>query len=516
MNDIDLRFKYIAVVLTLCLTVFFLTIFGEKSDLFNGIGSDGLSISHFVPDLLSHLQKKEYFSEAGTRLLPMIITHVFYRIITFFRPDELSSIMFDDYKVNISKNVVLTLEILNSIYLCLSLIIFSYILYIKKISFRAFMLCAALFYLNFMFLKQFFFEPVFFDPFYLLYSIMLLFSILFRIKWLQYLLLFFSVFVSSLAVVFSTVLLFSSNSSNFKIKFSRRFVLLSFIISYLFISFYLLRNPLCTETLENKTIYSLSYISIISTISYIWIFFFIIIPEKFNVRFTKNAFVYVLFISSIIFFKLILSKFSFKVGLEICDGLNEGAINKIINNMRQVNTRPFGFLSSHFNYFGLIIIFILFLGNSIKLFLESNQKYIPLVILFIFCSLTSESRYLTTFLPFIFFMIFEKFDLYINRLTIFLSNQWLFFIILFNLIWSGFYIKINPLDTNTYFKIINSSTDFNIIFSNVFQKYFKHLGPWTSNESYFWQLSVFFITLFLFLVYFGVNSFYTKKKKVNL
>lgn len=509
---INRKNKYILLVSAICFFILILSFFSEKSDLFKGIGSDGLSISHFVPDLLSHLEKKEYFSEAGTRLLPMLITHVFYEVITFFRPDELTGIMFGDFKINISQNIVLTLEIINTILLCLSVIIFSLILYQKNTSFRIFLFCSSLFYLNFMFLKQFFFEPVFFDQFYLFYSMLLLLSIQSNIKWLQYVLLFFSIYVSSLSFIFCALLLFNSYKSNFRIKISKKIILVFFTTFYMVMFFYLLKNPLCTESLENKTIYSLSYISLASTLIYIWILIFTLVPNRFSFRFSNNMLLYATCVTSIIVYKFIIYNFTFKANLEICNGLPENILTKILNNFRQVDSRPLGFLSSHFNYFGLLVIFIFTLGESAKKFLESNEKFIPLIIFFIFSSLTAESRYLTTFIPFLLVMIFDNNNLSNNKFKILLLNHWVFMVMIYNIIWSGFYLKINPLDTNTYLNIIRNSTNSDKLFTYPLQKYFKHLGPWTSNESYLWQLSVFFLTLIFFIVCYKIYDISAKKK----
>jgi len=190
-------------------------------------------------------------------------------------------------------------------------------------------------------------------------------------------------------------------------------------------------------------------------------------------------------------------------------------LNQILNNIRQVNSRPVGFLSSHFNYLGLLFIFILLSGNTIRKFLKLNQRFVPIVIFFIFSTLTSESRYLTPFIPFLLIMMTDKFDFEQNSLHFFLTNKGLFIIVVFNLIWSGFYIKINPLDTKVYADIAYKFINFDAMFHTPLQKYFKHLGPWTSNDSYIWQLSVFFITLFLILIYLKWHVQHTKNK-INL
>lgn len=505
--------KYISFVFMFCILIIFLTIFCEKSDLFSGIGSDGLSISHFSPNLFNHFKNKEYFSEAATRILPMIATHILYNIISIFKPDKITYIMLDGFKLNISENIVYACQLLNVICMCLSLIIFAQILYRKNISFRIFFLSSVLFFINFMFLKQLIFEPVFFDSFYLLYSSLLLLSITNQKIKFQYLLLFFSIFISSLTFILSFILIFSNAKSTFEIKFSRRYILFLFSLFYLSVSFYLYKSPLCTEQLENKTINHFYFLSVVSTLIYLYLIIFILIPEKFSFRLTKKIMPFIVLTLTIFFYKFIVKQFTHNANLEICDGLDETVFNKVLNNIRQVNSRPLGFLTSHFNYFGIIILYIFLCGKSIKYYIQHNQKYIPLILLFIFSSLTSESRYLTTFLPFIIYILFKKYESKDGILDNGLLNKWIIGIIMiYNIIWSGFYLKINPLDTTTYLKIISNESGSDNLFYSPLQKYFKHLGPWTSNESYLWQLSVFFITLFFFIVYI---EFYFRKKANN-
>lgn len=258
-------------------------------------------------------------------------------------------------------------------------------------------------------------------------------------------------------------------------------------IAYLSMSVYLLFRPLCTEAEENQTMYNLSAISIAGALFYILFCWLKTLPEVIKVSVSKNAYNLFVIAAGILIHAAIVKLFTVRGNVLLCEGLDENAFNKVLSFVRQANSRPIGFLSSHFNYLGIIVLFLILYVSRIRSFLAIHPGWVPLFLCFSVVSINSESRYLTIFIPFLTWMLIaappdENEGLFKSKIMI--SG-----VCLLNLLWSGFYKSINPLGTENYFDCKD------MIYSNLFisplQKYFKHLGPWTSDESYYLQLGIF-------------------------
>ncbi len=440
---------YFSLAAACCIATACLSYFSEVTDVFYGIGTDGIYYFLLIPDLIEHLKDKTFIAEAADRLLPMSIVHFFYKC--FLKPWEtVTELSLGSCSIKLSDRFVLAFQLLNTAYLMSGIVIWSKLCYKLHISNNRFALSLGLLLVNFMFLKQFFFEPVFLDQSVFFFAIALLYAVIFNKRKVQYCLIFCSFFVNKLAMVITLlmVLLNSGNEKSFNLPLRRNYLLLTWLMVYLAMTLFL-------------------------------------------IGISRDVFSYLAMAAAAAVQVIITKFFSTGGNLTLCDGLPENPVSMVLNFVRQANSRPLGFLSSHYDYFGLIVPVALLFASRMKNFLAEHPGWVPMFLCFSVVSINSESRYLTIFLPFFAWMLIAQPDG--DKRNLLSSGIAAGVVCLWNGVWSGCFRTINPLGTENYFDC--KEMLYNNMFIDPLQKYFKHLGPWTSDESYYFQLAVLIGTL---------------------
>lgn len=482
---------YFSLTAACCIAIACLSYFSEVTDIFYGIGTDGIYYFLLIPDLTTHLKDKTFIAEAADRLLPMGVAHVFYNYL-LKAWETVTEMPLGNCSIRLSDRFVLTFQLLNSAYLMSGVAVWSRICYKLGISNSLFALSLGLLLANFMFLKQFFFEPVFLDQSVFFFAVILLYAVLFSKRKVKYCLIFCSFFVNKLAMVITLlmVLLNSGDKKTFNLRLRRNYLLLAWLMVYLAMTLFLIYRPLCVESQENKTMHGLMAISVAGALGYT-LFCWAAVPPVVVIGISRDVFSYLAMAAAAALQVIIVKFFSTKGNLTMCDGLPENPVSMVLNFVRQANSRPLGFLSSHYDYFGLIVPFAILFASRIKNFLAARSGWALMFLCFSVVSINAESRYLTLFLPFFAWMLIAHRDG--SERGLLSSGIATGVVCLWNVIWSGCLRRINPLGTENYFDCKEMLYD--NLFIDPLQKYFRHLGPWTSDESYYFQLAVFIGTL---------------------
>lgn len=465
--------------------VWMLSLFSEVTDIFGGIGTDGLIYSHFAPELTDSLRAKAFYSEPADRILPMYLAHQLYQQ-AYAGTDHWKWLPIDGIQLRLSMHIVDVYRILNALYLSIAVLFWTLIFYKKEFAFRTYVLASVLLFVNFMFLKQFFFEPVFPDQFTLMYAILLLYAVLFDHKILRYVLVFCGFFVNKLALIFSALLIQFTGNQPVIFKFKFRSVWLVWISMGvgLACSIYLFFDPLCTESGENPTHWSWYPFSVFFYLL-LWGWMFLrAFPSKIELCFRWNPALWVTLGLGSFCFQYLLEHYTTRMGIEMCPEVPNALMGMVLDFFRQAGSRPLGFLSSHLAYSGWLTVLLLVHPELVKKCVTRQPGWIPVLLLITGLMITSETRYLTLLFPFLTYMLVAYSADY--RSGLWQSNRFIIIVGLANLGLSRVYVRLNPLDDRLY--IHDGQADFNAILYGPLQRYFQNLGPWTGDAAYLNQL----------------------------
>jgi hypothetical protein len=153
---------------------------------------------------------------------------------------------------------------------------------------------------------------------------------------------------------------------------------------------------------------------------------------------------------------------------------------------------PFAFVVCNFMYYGFVIILLCFFWEDVmKKYTHYGYSFFIIIVLGLIMSVNTESRHMLSFIPFLFFPLFEvikkhitfKFAVVFSVLSLFLSRFW---------------FKINVKGIEEAFVFVNN----NKYAQFPAQRYFMSQGPWMSYSVYLIFSGIFlvsFITLYLYM-----------------
>ncbi len=170
--------------------------------------------------------------------------------------------------------------------------------------------------------------------------------------------------------------------------------------------------------------------------------------------------------------------------------------------MFQAFSFPLKFLITHFIYYGLFVVFIIYYRKLFFSYAAKNSDSFlkTITILFsVFFILGTETRQFLQFFPFIVFIFLDSLK------KVDFSRYQLAGIFVFQLIWSRFWYKINVPEG-----FLDKALSERNFFGFPAQKYFQFQGPWLSTNNSMIYGVIFILTFITVSLILKKNSFNNK------
>lgn len=208
---------------------------------------------------------------------------------------------------------------------------------------------------------------------------------------------------------------------------------------------------------------------------------------------------YLIFPSVILVLFFVVSKF-ITVNFKDPHTLSSGEF--LFNLMFQAFSFPLKFLITHFIYYGLFVVFIIYYRKLFFSYAAKNSDSFlkTITILFsVFFILGTETRQFLQFFPFIVFIFLDSLK------KVDFSRYQLAGIFVFQLIWSRFWYKINVPEG-----FLDKALSERNFFGFPAQKYFQFQGPWLSTNNSMIYGVIFILTFITVSLILKKNSFNNK------
>ncbi|CAA7194359.1 hypothetical protein [Chryseobacterium potabilaquae] len=468
---------YILGVFLLCLTLTFLgndrfpfkyaKDFDEKSY---------LEIIRYLPDLFHHKSFDSYYI---SRLLVPGIAHYIIRFLQL------------DYSNETIQNIFLGLNFLSILLGCYY---YFKIIKIKNYSSNLIAIGFCFLFVNFFVMKFSSFYSILMDMFGFTSGIILYYYYLTKKKILFYSLLLICMFIFPttilivLGVMLSDIITFDEKGLNINKNFNKwLWSILSFALLFL-VSICYIRYDFITTKANADFANQMSQNFIPLTILTFIIFLYFAVKQLLqianNVSVRYKGFISPTFYSSIgiLLFYLSVSKY-LSVNFQGTKAFSSTSF--IANLLYQILSFPLKFMITHFIYYGLFVVFILFFHKVLFLYAKNNldsfQKII-FTLFIIFSILGTETRQFLQLFPFVLFIFLDSLKNYKFSANLVLG------IFIFQLIWSRFWYIIDLPEGFLFYALKDKDiSDFPA------QRYFQFQGPWLSETNSIWYGAIFII-----------------------
>lgn len=461
-----------------------LTFFSEKSPLLGGYGSDGLYYGHYAVTLNKGIASKEFPRRGFERILGMAIPHAILSILPS-SPEPDKQLAIDGQTYIISKRAIMVYMVYNLILYFLSLFLWHLIATKANLNIWAYVLSFVLLFVNFSNLKQYFYEPVMLDPTTLCYSLLLLYVWLYGGVRSLLLISVLGLLVNTASAIVCLLLLGFKPTNIYSKDDVKPFALpLALFAASVVIGFsvYYFYRPLCNMLMENETIGQFFFISVFITASAVFAIAYQVLKHYAVVDvktiWQNTRVIYALLFVAITFaYRFVSALLSLPQDFTICDDKPHSLYNFFILILRLANSRPAGFLSSHFAYFGITLPFIILnYKHIVRQVLQYGYGATLLLGVMLVLFINTESHQFVIVLPFVVYYIVTN-PLY-NNLKAWHIGVLTGMALLASKVW----FTINPLDPTKY--ATGNMQDFYALYEFPMQRYFMNLGPWMGNQMY--------------------------------
>jgi|GEM_PF-3570767 len=308
-------------------------------------------------------------------------------------------------------------------------------------------------------------------------------------------------FLIAIAAVASNFIIFNKKGLNLE-KYFNRYLYLIFSLCIVFELFYLYSHYKLFVSTAKKD-YTVQSCLFLIPLTFILLNCFVFFTIKYMIRLFNNVALNIkgilspLFIIStaIIILFVLISKF---LSINFRDGAPLSSENFLFNLIFQAFSFPLKFLITHFIYYGLFVVFIVYFRNQLFSYAaEHSDPFLKIIIILFsaFFILGTETRQFLQFLPFIVFILLDaikKIPFTIYQLT---------GIFTFQLLWSRFWYTINTPEGFLDKALIKK--DF---FEFPAQNYFQFQGPWLSTANSIIYGLIFILTFIIVVIFFKKNS----------
>lgn len=403
-------------------------------------------------------------------------------------------------------------RILNGLTVFISLYFYYKIVRVKNYNKNITALGFCFLFVNFFVLKFSNYYPILMDLFAFTSGIILYYYYIIknRIAFLIVLLISMLVFPTTLLIVVSIIassfISFNKKGLNIEKNFNK-YLYPVFALCILFELFYLYSNYklFIGATKKDYSVQSALFLIPITFILLNSFIFFIIryilqLLNNFNISRKGLVSPYFIFSSAILVVFIIASKF---LTVNFKDAKTLSSSDFLFNLMFQAFSFPLKFIITHFIYYGLFVVFIIYYRKEFFAYAAKNSdSFLKIIIILfsVFFILGTETRQFLQFFPFIVFVFLDA----IKKADF--SRYQLITIFTFQLIWSRFWYTIN---------VPEGFLDKALLEKNFFkfpaQKYFQFQGPWLSTNNSMIYGVLFIFTFITFSLILKKNSF---KKKV--
>lgn len=481
--------KYYYLILTLFLLYAIIDFyFGEKIQQGFGFGWDGVIYGFWSTDLQKNLFETPISNYSINRILPSIIVGVLNKLLC------LKSQFVEIGNLKLDKNVINLFHFYNIFILTLSILFWRKIV-IKYINNKSvYFLSYILLFVNYFFLRYFFFYPVSTDQTAFLLSILAIYSFEKKSKLSLILIAIIGSFTWPTSSMVCLILLIKDEDLSFVFTKLLTFKIVKYIPYIIIIStvYFGVRNnyilPYNSVQINNDLI----IISILFGLGLIYIINkYLLIENNIFSIFSKeqNSFNVLFILLLLIFIKFINYYFSSNDGI----GIKLNFFQFIYESILAGLSRPGVFIIAHTVFFGSSLFYIIWFWEGFVKTLDNKANIKFIIILGLFMSINPESRQLIFFYPFFVYILISS----ISNLKINLSL--ILYTLIINLFSTKFWLKFTG--------VINDDTDF---YSFPLQNFMLSNGPWMSNKNLIIQSLIIFILSFPFYFLIKTTVFYNK------
>ncbi len=447
-----------------------------------GKGFDEHSYVDIAKNFSFHLTQRDFTPYYNSRIIiPAIIHYII-------------SIMNLDSNIPTIRNLFLGFNLFS---IALSLYYFYKIVKFKKYKESTIMLGFCFLFVNFFILKLSNYYPVLLDVFGFTSGLIIYYYYVVNNRIAFFVSLFLSLFIFPttililIAVITSTMLVFSDKGLNIEKHLNKYRVLLfvGIVISIIPFIYKLIYPKFFPKSI---TQFELNLVPLAIGLLLILIVYIskplLLLFDKitFNTRFYYSPLFFIP-VLSLLLFNLI----SQHLSLHFNGNVPLSPLKFIINLFYQALSFPLKFLISHFIYYGLFVSIFLFFHKQFFTHLkQSNSFYKIIAVVFILFSVGTETRQFIQLFPFFVFIFLDSIDKYKFNM------KFLIGIFAFQLLWSRFWYSIN-VPEGFLVNSLPGRPDFSEFPA---QRYFQFQGPWLSTSNSIIYGCIFVFTYLILLV----------------
>lgn len=474
------------VIIFLCV-LFYSFLNNEILPLEYGNGFDEHSYVDIAKNFSVYLPQQNFNPYYNSRIIIPAIVHYLITIMNL------------DPNITTIRNLFLGFNLFSIV---LSLIYFYKIVKFKNYNESTKILGFCFLFVNFFILKFSNYYPVLLDIFGFTSGIIIFYYYLSNKKIAFFISIFLSLFIFPttililIAVITSTMLVFSDKGLNIEKHLNKYRVLLvvGIVISMIPFIYKLIYPKFFPKSL---TQFELNLVPLAIGLLLILIVYIskplLLLFDKitFNRRFFSSPFFFIP-VFSLLLFNLI----SQHLSLHFDGKVPLSPLKFIINLFYQALSFPLKFLISHFIYYGLFVsLFLIFHKQFFTHLKQSNSFYKIIAVVFILFSVGTETRQFIQLFPFFVFIFLDSIDKYK------FNTRFLIAIFAFQLLWSRFWYNINtPEGFLRAYTDTQGRGQVNHFMEFPAQRYFQFQGPWLSANNSIIYGCIFVLTLLILFV----------------